>query len=85
MSMKWTITAMVALMAGGLVSCAAERGYPYSATDCRYAAPLPRNWVPNGSERCEHYKPWVHPYKHYPYHYRHYGHVKHPYHGGPTT
>jgi hypothetical protein len=86
MSAKWTITAMVAVVAGGLGSCAVQQGYPYSATDCRYAAPLPRYWVPDGSERCEHFKPGVEPYRHYHhYHYRHYRHVKHPYHGGPTT
>jgi hypothetical protein len=73
MSTKLIAATMVALLAGGLGACATQRGYPYSATDCRYAAPLPPNWVPNGYEGCEHYKPGVY----YTKHYRHYRHVKH--------
>ncbi|CAM5774403.1 hypothetical protein LMIY3S_04503 [Labrys miyagiensis] len=77
MSTKLIAATMVALLAGGLGACSTQRGYPYSATDCRYAGPLPRHWVPNAYEGCEHYRPWVQRdgYKHY----RHYRHVKHGY------
>ncbi len=57
MHAKLVLVTLVVGMAGGLSACSTPGGPPRSATDCAYAAPLPKHWIVGTGEGCQHFRP----------------------------